>query len=492
MLGNQSTGARSLECETFHWEGEPPRDEFFWISQVNKATLLSNKAEGLLTSQQASDFASAQREVIAQGNTPGNTRPKMYIHYEPLMVKVAGIEVTLMHAGRSSQDIHASFQRLMMRDRFLKISQALLDVRKALFKLCDENKAYVAPCYTNGVAAQPNNMAHTWLGHAAGFERDFQQLRELFSRLNLSPMGTTVLNGTSWPLNRKAMAAYLGFDGVVDNAYDAGQISATDIALECMLKLVSPMMHITQFIQDIMVQYAQPRPWILVTSTYASSAMPQKRNPGALIDVRRDANTVLANLMSVFTRANNLTPGMYDAKDQKVNCEVLDDAVSVLKDFARVIGMLKVNAERALEELNLDWTASQELADILMRRFGIPFRIGHHFASDMVTHARLKEFTPLTFPYKDAQKLYLELVKDEHLEHIPKELPLSSQEFREAFDPQEIVRHRQTQGGPQPSELARQLTESQEQICVDQDWLNGVQSRLTDAEEKLERDFQAL
>ena len=147
MLGNQSTGARSLECETFHWEGEPPRDEFFWISQVNKATLLSNKAEGLLTSQQASDFASAQREVIAQGNTPGNTRPKMYIHYEPLMVKVAGIEVTLMHAGRSSQDIHASFQRLMMRDRFLKISQALLDVRKALFKLCDENKAYVAPCY---------------------------------------------------------------------------------------------------------------------------------------------------------------------------------------------------------------------------------------------------------------------------------------------------------------------------------------------------------
>lgn len=127
-----------------------------------------------------------------------------------------------------------------------------------------------------------------------------------------------------------------------------------------------------------------------------------------------------------------------------------------------------------------------------MRRFGIPFRIGHHFASDMVTHARLKEFTPLTFPYKDAQKLYHELVKDEHLEHIPKELPLSSQEFREAFDPQEIVRHRQTQGGPQPSELARQLTESQEQICVDQDWLNGVQSRLTDAEEKLERDFQAL
>jgi argininosuccinate lyase len=95
-------------------------------------------------------------------------------------------------------------------------------------RLAEKHAATIVPNYTNGVAAQPNSYGHYLLGHARGLERDAQRIREAYAGIDRSPMGTTVLNGTSWPLNRQRMASYLGFPGVVDNAYDAAQISAAD------------------------------------------------------------------------------------------------------------------------------------------------------------------------------------------------------------------------------------------------------------------------
>ncbi|MEI3143776.1 MAG: lyase family protein [Dakarella massiliensis] len=105
--------------------------------------------------------------MIEKGNT-GNPRPKMYVRYEPLLIAEAGIDVTLIHAGRSSQDMHAVYQRAMLRDQTLEVMTALNSVREALFRLAKENRDTIAPCYTNGVAAQPKSLGHTWLGHLEG------------------------------------------------------------------------------------------------------------------------------------------------------------------------------------------------------------------------------------------------------------------------------------------------------------------------------------
>lgn len=494
-LASPSTGKEAQERGFAAWkEGEPaPRDEFFWLSQINKSTLILNSQEGLLDARLAPGYARGLKRVIAAASVPaGSYRPRMYVRYEPLLVKECGIEVTAMHAGRSSQDMHATFQRAMLRDLAVRFARSFNAARRALFKLALENRDTIAPCYTNGVAAQPNSLGHTWLGHLCGLSRDFEIFKGAWSRLNLCPMGTTVLNGTSWPLNRRSMAAYLGFDAPIDNAYDAGQIAGTDVAIESALMLVSPLMHIVQFIQDVMVQYAQPHPWILVSATYASSAMPQKRNPGSLIDVRRDANGVLGSLQSIILRAHNLTPGMYDVKDIELNGELLRDAGTVAAEFARVLGLLKVDAKRALAELNLDWTASQELADILMRRFGIPFRLGHHVASQMVTVARAGNLTPLTFPYAEICRIYKEVTADEPEDVAPAAFPLSEAEFREALDPREIVAHRATEGGPQPKELDRLFSEMGAAIAADEAWIEDKAAKLAEAERRLETDFEAL
>lgn len=392
------------------------------------------------------------------------------------------------------EDIHSTFQRAILRDEALRLLAAVNAVAAALVKMAGENREVLIPCYTNGVAAQPSNLAHFLLAHAAAFLRDADRIRSFYARLNECPIGSCVLNGTGWLLDRAGMADYLGFSRPVENTFDAGQVSGTDVAVEAALVLVHPMLQVGQFIAEVMQQYAQPRPWILVSATYASSAMPQKRNPGPLIDVRRDAGVVLAELQSVVMRAHNLPTGMYDAKDEKVNRAFVAEASDVLEAFAAVLGMLRVNPERALEELNLDWTASQELADVLMRRFRVPFRVGHALASRMVTVARTKGFTPKDFPIGEMRRLWTELVGEvgRDLPDLPADFPLDEAAFRRVLDPKHIVAERAVAGGPQSEELAKLFDSVGTKLSASRDALERERAAQAAAESRLEADFRAL
>lgn len=465
-IGLMSTGGAGRAEDLLTWPGRPGRDEFFWITEVNKATLLTNLARGLLAEEQAKAFGRGVAAVEKACAEPGAARPKMYIRYEPLLVKAAGLEATLVHAGRSSQDIHATFQRAIVRDETLALLEALLGVVRALLAMAHANGDVLVPCYTNGVAAQPSNLAHVLLAHAQAFLRDIDRTLAFYDRLNECPMGSCVLNGTGWPLDRDGMASLLGFDRPVENTFDASQVGGTDVFVEEALILVHPMLQTGQLIAEVMQQYAQPRPWILVTSTYASSAMPQKRNPGPLIDIRRDAGASLAALNSVVMRAHNLPTGMYDAKDEKLNREVIGDATDVLRRFA----------------------------DVLMRDHQIPFRVGHRFASAMVTVARTEGFTPLTFPHDRARAIWTKLAAElaPELPDLPEELALSEAAFRATLDPARIIAERAVSGGPQPAELSRLLEKAPKDLEDRARSVEKRRARVAQAQERLDAAFRSL
>jgi argininosuccinate lyase len=313
----------------------PPRDEFFWLGQMNKATLVINTDEGLLDKALAPKIAAGVAKVIDDGAKSGAKRPSSVISFEPLLIAAAGVEVTLLHAGRSSQDMHATYRAAMLRDGLLRMADQLEKTSSALVGLARSHAGTIVPNYTNGVAAQPNSYGHYLLGHVAGFERDAQRIREAYARIDRSPMGTTVLNGTSWPLNRQRIAGYLGFGAVVDNAYDASQIAAVDLPVELASVVTTAALHVGGFVEDVMTQYAQSRPWILLQegggNTYVSSAMPQKRNPGLLNGTREAASGALALAMGPVFKAHNLGPGMPDAKDVKANVAMVESAVGALR-----------------------------------------------------------------------------------------------------------------------------------------------------------------
>ena len=470
-----------------------PQDAFGWLGAINQASAVINTDLGLLDAALAPRVAQGIAQVLADGAQPGAARPDLVISVEPLLIAAAGPEVTLLHAGRSSQDMLATVQTAMLRTALLDLAQQLTATMQALATLAQQHQATVVPSYTNGVAAQPNTYGHMLLGHFAGLARDAERLRQAYARLNLCPMGTTVLNGTGWPLDRARMAAYLGFAAPVDNAYDAAQIATVDRPVEAAALITSVALHVGSLVEDVMVQYAQPQPWILLRegggNTYVSSAMPQKRNPGLLNRTRQDASSAIAQAMAPVLRAHNIPPGMQDAKDVAENQAMVHSGIQALRQLEKVLGALRIDPERALQELNSDWTASQELADQLMRDHGLPFRVGHHFASEVVTVARGHGWGPLDFPYAEAQRIYADVVQD----YAPGQaLPLSAQAFRAALDPAAIVQARATSGGPQPAEMQRMLALAQQTLAQQVDWACAECSRITSALAQLDKDFARL
>lgn len=472
---------------------EDRRDPFYWLGQINKASLVINTDQGLVDEALAPRFAQGIAQVLADGEQEGGKRPSTVITFEPLMIKAAGEEITLLHAGRSSQDMHATYRAAILRDDLLALAQQLQQTTSTLVDLAQKHKATVVPNYTNGVAAQPNSYGHYLLGHVAGLRRDAQRIREAYARIDRSAMGTTVLNGTSWPLDRERMARYLGFAATVENAYDASQISSMEHPVEAGSIVTSIALHTGHFVEDLLTQYAQPRPWILLQeggdNTYVSSAMPQKRNPGLLNRTRSSASTAMTLALGPAIQAHNITPGMADPKNVKANSAMVASALAALKNWDRVLKALVIDPERALEELNSDWTASQELADVLMREHGLPFRVGHHFASEIVGHARQHGIKPLDFPYEEARRIYAEAVEGAD---YPQELPMSEEAFRRTLDPMAIVANRATAGGPQPAEMERMIESARQDLAAQKAWIDERRGAIADALRQLDQDFEAL
>ena len=469
------------------------RDSFFWIGEINKASAIINSEEGLLDPALTPGIAAALVKVLEDGNQPDAKRPQSVITFEPLLIEAGGQDVTLLHAGRSSQDMLSTARTAILRERLLTLAEQLNTTSRTMVDLAARHVGTIVPNYTNGVAAQPNSYGHYLLGHAAGLDRDAERIREAYVRLDRSAMGTTVLNGTSWPLNRERMADYLGFNQIVDNAYDAAQIAPIDQAVELSSIVTSIALHSGSFIEDVMSQYGQTRPWILLQeggdNTYVSSAMPQKRNPGILNSTRSDASEALTLAMGPALQAHNLPPGMSDAKSTGRNGEMIDAATGVLESLNDILGALNINPDRALEELNSDWTASQELADVLMREHGMPFRVGHHFASEIVTHARQEGMGPLEFPYMEAQRIYAEAVEGTD---YPQTLPISEQAFRASLDPAAIIRARATLGGPQPAEMERMIAAANGRLTAQDTWIAERRSDIEASLARLDEDFAKL
>ena len=463
------------------------QDQFYWIGRINMASTAMLLEEGIIAPQLAKPIAEGVIHSIRQADQPKGKRPRDVLQIEKIISEKAGPEATLIHSGRSRQDMLATFRVAQLRTGVLDSAEALLQARSALLEFAEKNVDTYVPAYTNGVQAQPVSYAHYLLAFADSFARDSQRIRELYARLNLSPMGTAVLANSSWPLNRQRLAELLGFDGLVLNSYDSGQVISYDVPIEAANIMGSVAIRIGAMMQDLHTQYHQSKPWILLdtSQTYTSSAMPQKQNPGLIMGARTKATDVLALAQWASLHAHNVTPGMTDYKEEVPRTYL--STVEMLQQFITVLRALRVDPKRSLDELNSDWTTSMELAETLQRLHQVPFRIGHHFASLIVTDARKNDLRPSQFPYARAVELYAESIK---LDGLPNtKLPLSEATFRATLSPEDMVRTRVGIGGPQPSEVKRMLSLARETLKQDQSWLNERNLRLLEAEAKLNGAF---
>jgi argininosuccinate lyase len=473
-------GARDIN-EVFRGGGRAVE----FLDQINKASIVMLKEAGIVPHAVAARIAAGIAQLIAEERGAPPRRSADYLDYEPRLTAIVGPDASRLHTGRSRQDIASTIARMNLRDGLLREIEALVTAREKIVALANRHTETIVPAYTHGVQAQPTTFAHYLHAFAAALGRQTERLQQAYRRVNRGPLGAAALATSSFPIHRERLALLLGFEGLVENAYDANHFAPVDSALEVAGALAITAVQIGQFAQDIHAQYAEPVPWLTLAAgelTGVSSIMPQKRNPAALEQLRAQASLMLGEMQTVFLMAHNVRTGMFDYR-----CY---DPVPCARPL-RVFGLLQqiadgivVNRERALAEVNADYSTTTEIADALMQKADVPFRIGHRFASKLTDYGRGKGLRLGEIPYAEAARIYEA--------ETGQAFPLSEEDFRRAVSAEYMVFGRKGTGGPQLDEMNRMLSEERASVVSDAAWLKECRERLAHAEATLDRAFAAL
>jgi argininosuccinate lyase len=471
---------------------EGRHDDFFWIGEMNKASAVMLVSTGIVDRPLGRKILLAVTQVIANGDQPGAARPADYLQIEPLLVKAGGPDVTRLHSGRSRQDMLSTSQRLALRDQFLDNFDSLNAYRAALLRLARSAPDAIVPAYTMDQQAQPISFGHFISGFLGAFERQADRMRESYARLNLSPLGAAAVGTSSFPIDRRQLAALLGFDGVVENSFDANHVSPFDLDVEMASLSSSSAVTTGALLADFLDQYRASRPWLILAAadTAPSSIMPQKRNPLPLLTARQQASRTLGQAETAMLTAHNVDPGVieYRADDTE---RALADATDLQANMARLLDELHLDPAQALTLVKDDFATTTELADILQREANVPFRVGHQFASRLVDYGRGADLRPSELPFEVACRLYAQTAKD-MLGQDDAVFPLTEARFRQALTPENMVRSSRGLGGPQPSEVARILAAQAARLTADQTWVSGRREALATASRGLDKSFAAL
>jgi argininosuccinate lyase len=473
-----------------------PRDRFYWLTQINRASAVMVVERGIVPKPLGAKIFDAITRVDAAGDQPGAARSADYLKVEQDLMAAGGPDISRLHSGRSRQDIGSTTQRLITRDDFLTAFEKLNGMRDAIVALAAQAPDAIIPAYTWGVQAQPITFGHYLSAYATAFEREATRMREAYVRLNQSPLGAAALGTSSFPVDRPRLAELLGFDAVAENSLDANQISPIDGGAELAALATSGALTLGALLADVTAQYAQTEPWILLAEgeqTGVSSIMPQKRNPTGVVFLRAEASNLIGEATTFSFIAHNVEPGMSDYKDRGNPKEypdiLLRDMAAMFAHADAVVRSMRFRPERALDEVNSDYSTTTELADVLQREADIPFRIGHHFASELVNYGRGHHLRANAIPFAEAQRIYAEVATASRVET---KLPLSEQQFRNALTAENMVSSSKGLGGPQPAEVARMLGAAKDRLAADNAWLDTTRAKLAAASQRLDQAFAAL
>jgi len=463
-------------------------DEFYTIGEMNKASIIMLSETGVVPKPLAAKIAKGIAQVIAEGDQPGAKRPGDYLLIEPRLIEVVGPDASRLHSGRSRQDMLSTTERMFLRDALLATFESLNSSRDKLLTFASKHVDTIIPAYTHGVQAQPTTLAHYLLAYAESLERDGERLRQAYARLNLSPLGAAALGTSSFPVDRVRLAGLLGFEGLVENSYDANHVSPWETNTELASMLAISALAIGNFAQDLHTQYHNPVPWITLEKgplTGGSSIMPQKQNPMGIERLRTIASKVIGDAQATFFMPHNASSGMFDYRFSDQTRLAAADASSMYRLLGAVIDNLVVDRHRALAEVDADYSTMTEVADTLQRVGDVPFRTGHHFLSELTTYGRSHGMRPIEIPYEEAVRIFKEVTGGD-------KLPLTEAEFKAVMSAQNMVSVSRGIGGPQPAEVNRMLADQRQHLAADRDWVKRQRTRLQDASTMLQRAFTEL
>ncbi len=307
---------------------------------------------------------------------------------EARLVQLIGDAGRKLLTGRSRNDQVATAFRLWLREEIEEISKIARGLQRALLKTAENQKEAILPGYTHLQRAQPILWAHWCLAYFEMFSRDRERLDEVWRRVNVLPLGTAALAGTSFEIDREEVARELGFEGVSANSLDA--VSDRDFAVEFVGACALIMVHLSRLAEDLIIYTSSEFGFIELADAVStgSSIMPQKKNPDALELIRGKAGRVFGHQTALLTTLKGL-PMAYN-KDLQEDKEVVFDTVDTVKICLRVAAIvlknLHVHEEKTRKAATTGYLNATELADYLVQK-DVPFRLAHDTVGKIVMSA---------------------------------------------------------------------------------------------------------
>ena len=290
-----------------------------------------------------------------------------------------------LHTGRSRNDQVALDMKLYTRDEIDTLSSLVNDLLKVILRIMEENVDTYIPSFTHLQKAQPSNLAHYMGAYMEMFLRDRDRLSDIRKRMNLSPLGSGALAGTTYPLDREYVASLLSFDGATRNSMDS--VSDRDYLIELLSACSTIMMHLSRFSEEMIIWNSNEYRFIEMDDAFStgSSIMPQKKNPDIAELVRGKTGRVYGATMSIMTTMKGL-PLAYN-KDMQEDKEVAFDAFDTVNDcvklFTGMLDTITFNKEVMAKSAMNGFTNATDAADYLVVK-GVPFRDAHGIIGQLV------------------------------------------------------------------------------------------------------------
>jgi argininosuccinate lyase len=297
-----------------------------------------------------------------------------------------------LHTGRSRNDQVATDMRLWLREQIQKNAQAVRALQKALVTLARRNETVFIPGYTHLQRAQPVLLAHHLLAYVEMLERDMGRLEDCSKRMNVCPLGSGAIAGSTLPLKREITAKLLGFNGITQNSMDA--VSDRDFIVEYNAAAALIAVHLSRLAEDLILWSGAEFGFIRIGDAYTtgSSLMPQKKNPDVAELARGKAGRVIGNLVSLLVTLKGL-PMTYNRDLQEDKERLFDTADTIqntLEITAAMLGTVRVNAGECECAASDPAMLATDLADWLVKK-GMPFRKAHHAVGAVVALAERKK-----------------------------------------------------------------------------------------------------
>ncbi|XP_063613160.1 argininosuccinate lyase-like [Penaeus indicus] len=388
LWGGRFSGTTDPVMEKFN--ASLPFDKIMWKEDIQGSIAYAKalKRANLLTEDECTTIIQGLETVRSEWEQEiFETQPQdedIHTANERRLKELVGEVGGKVHTGRSRNDQVAVDMKLWLREHLAEIAEHLTVLARVLVGRADREKSVLMPGYTHLQRAQPIRWSHLLLSHAWPLATDLERLRELYSRVNICPLGSGALAGNPFCIDREQLAQDLGFKSITENSLQA--VSDRDYVVEFLFWSSLVGSHLSRLAEDVILYSTREFGYIRLSDAYAtgSSLMPQKKNPDSMELIRGKAGTLAGNLCGFLTVLKGL-PSTY-------NKDLQEDKLKMFETASIMKGLLQV-AAGAVETMEVDAAACQkglteemlatDIAYYLVKK-GMAFRTAHGKAGEVV------------------------------------------------------------------------------------------------------------